>query len=53
MNIRELSVNPKKRINIVTMSWDGRSGVRNSTGARNFSALHRVLTSSEFHPTAY
>jgi hypothetical protein len=53
MKIRELSVNPGKRIDIMTRSWDGRSGVRNSTGARHFSALHRDLTSSEFHPTAY
>jgi len=53
MRIIELSVNAGNRIDIMTRPWGERSGVRTSKGVRNFSALHRDLTSSEFHPTAY
>jgi hypothetical protein len=52
MRITELSVNSSNMVDIMTRPWDGRSGVRNLAGARNFSLLLRDLTSSEFHTTA-
>jgi hypothetical protein len=53
MRIIELSVNSGNRIDIVSRLWGEKSGVRTSKGVRNFFALHRELTSSEFHASVY